>query len=111
LPDEFLRFGTGECVVLNPAYRDKKASNLPQHFRQIHIPQQHLALVHQCEELWGAEVLPALRAREEKRRPDRDLEAQLRLRFNEAERLLPLPDKDEEASSQSEPTGATVPDF
>jgi type IV secretory pathway TraG/TraD family ATPase VirD4 len=101
LPDEFLRFGTGECVVLNPAYRDKKASNLPQHFRQIHIPQQHLALVHQCEELWGAEVLPALRERELSRRPHDDLEGLLRQRFDEAERLLPLPDNNNENDGDS----------
>jgi len=110
LPDEFLRFGTGECVVLNPAYRDRQVSNLPLHFRQVKIPREHLELVDECEELWGAEVLPALRSREEKRRPNLDLEGQLRQRFDEADRLLPMPDdEDGEASQTGKTAGHNVP--
>ncbi|NJN62584.1 MAG: type IV secretory system conjugative DNA transfer family protein [Coleofasciculaceae cyanobacterium RL_1_1] len=111
LPDEFLRFGTGECVFLNPAFRDQQTSNLPQHFRQVHLPPAHLDLVAECEQLWADQVLPSLRDRERRRRPDADLETQLRQCFDEAERLLPLPDDDDEGQSPPLTPGYKVADL
>lgn len=110
LPDEFLRFGTGECILLNPAYKDNKQSNLPQHFRQIPIPKEDIALIDECEQIWGDEVLPSLRSREAQRRPNLDHEELLQTRFDEARRLLPPPpDEDDEGGGNGNRDPTTPP--
>ena len=110
LPDEFLRFGTGECILLNPAYKGDKQSNLPQHFRQIPIPQEEIELIGECEQIWGDQVLPKIRTREAQRRPQLNHEELLQARFSEARRLLPPPpDEDDEGGGNGNRDPTTSP--
>ena len=89
LPDDFLRYGTGECIVINPAYQSQNQSNLPQHFRQIRIPSADIKIEQHCEAIWNQTLRAALTKRESRRRSALDLEHQLQLRMDEANRLLP----------------------
>ncbi|WP_008315637.1 type IV secretory system conjugative DNA transfer family protein [Leptolyngbya sp. PCC 6406] len=98
LPDEFTRFGTGECVFINPAYGNQHQANLPQHIDQITISQAEIALEQDCEDLWARKVRRSLVQREQRRRPPLDIEEQLQRRIDEAERLLPLPPDEEDWS-------------
>jgi len=108
--DEFLRMDVGECVLLNPGYKDENAANLPQHLR-VKIPNEFVALVSECEELWGEQVLPTLREREQARRGGEfDLDTVLGDRIAEAERLLPMPpDENDDSSNGSKNSHSTSP--
>ena len=112
LPDDFNRFGTGECIFINPAYRNHDQANLPQHLKQIRIPKSDIQMAEACEHLWEQQVRQRLIQREQQRRPNLDIEEQLRLRFEEAERLLPLPpDENDNAQPESATAGYAIPDF
>ncbi len=109
LPDEFLRFGTGECILLNPAYKDDKQSNLPQHFRQIPIPNEDLNLIDDCAQIWSDHVLPKIRKRAAQRRPNLNYSELLQARFDEAQRLLPPPPNEDDENGNRNSTG--IPDL
>lgn len=105
LADDFLRFGTGECIVINPAYQSQKQANLPQHFRQIRIPPSDIKTESECEAIWEKKLRLKLTERESQRRPSLDIERQLQLRIEEANRLLPLPDNEDKQSKQGKVPG------
>lgn len=104
LADDITRFDVGECIVINPAYRNQKQANLPQHVNQIRISEADQTLEKQCEQLWQDKIKSQLIQRERQRRTDLDIEAQLQLRIDEAERRLPLPPDKAEDSGGKSPT-------
>lgn len=97
LADEFNGFDIGECVYRNPAYKTRKRSSLPQHFKQLTVPKADIQREKECETIWESIMRDRLTARETARRPKLNLLEQLNARLAEAERLLPLPpDEDDD---------------
>jgi type IV secretion system protein VirD4 len=84
-PDQVMRFGVGECLYINPAY-----NQWPLHYDRIPIPKGDIKLKKACEGMWET-VRDRMIRREEHRRPDLDMEEQVRIRLQEADRLLPMP--------------------
>lgn len=97
-PDEVMRFDVGECIYINPAY-----GQLPIHYEQLPVPKADIKLKKECEGMWET-VRDRMIRREQKRRPDLNMEQQLQLRLQEAERLLPMP-PDEEGDSNGSGKG------
>ena len=94
-PDEVMRFGVGECLYINPAY-----NQWPIHYDQIPIPKRDIKLKKECEGMWET-IRDRMIRREHNRRPDLDMEEQIRIRLKEADRLLPLPSDEEEADGNN----------
>ena len=92
-PDEVMRFGVGECLYINPAY-----NQWPIHYDRIPIPKTDIQLKKECEELWET-IRDRMIRREQNRRLDLNMEEQIRIRLQEADRLLPMPPEDEETDS------------
>ena len=89
-PDEVMRFGIGECLYINPAF-----NQYPIHYEQVPIPQRDRQLKKECEGLWET-IRDRMVRRENSRRPDLDMEEQIRIRLKEADRLLPMPPEEGE---------------
>jgi type IV secretion system protein VirD4 len=110
-PDEVMRFGVGECLYINPAY-----NQWPIHYDQIPIPKRDIQLKKECEGMWET-IRDRMIRREHNRRPDLDMEEQIRIRLKEADRLLPLPpDEEEETASaggnrRGKSQSINLPDF
>jgi len=94
-PDEVMRFGVGECLYINPAY-----NQWPIHYDRIPIPKRDIQLKKECEGMWET-IRDRMIRREHNRRPDLDMEEQIRIRLKEADRLLPLPSEEEEADGNN----------
>jgi hypothetical protein len=94
-PDEVMRFGVGECLYINPAY-----NQWPIHYDQIPIPKRDIKLKKECEGMWET-IRDRMIRREHNRRPDLDMEEQIRIRLKEADQLLPLPSDEEEADGSN----------
>lgn len=113
LPDEFLRFSQGGCVLRNPGYtaqrQQVKEASIPWRIRQIKISSSDQSQERKCEKIWNNTLRQRLIDLEQDRRPTMNLEEQLALRQQEAERLLPLPPESE--PSQMIPGGSQLPDF
>ncbi|MGP1384053.1 MAG: type IV secretory system conjugative DNA transfer family protein [Thainema sp.] len=103
-PDEVMRFGVGECLYINPAY-----NQWPIHYDRIPIPKTDIQLKKECEGLWET-IRDRMIRREQNRRPNLNMEEQIRIRLQEADRLLPMPPEDEEVDSYStgQPTQPTT---
>ena len=89
-PDEVMRFGIGECLYINPAF-----NQYPIHYEQVPIPKCDRQLKKECEGLWET-IRDRMVRRENSRRPDLDMEEQIRIRLKEADRLLPMPPEEGE---------------
>jgi type IV secretion system protein VirD4 len=87
-PDEVMRFDVGECIYVNPAY-----GQYPIHYEQLPIPKGDIQLKKECEGMWET-VRDRMIRREHNRRPDIDIEQQVRIRLQEADRLLPMPQEE-----------------
>jgi type IV secretory pathway TraG/TraD family ATPase VirD4 len=109
---EINQFKVGECIYLNPGFSDGDRESIPLHLERVEIPEEDISLHEECEEMWLNSVRDRLIQREKKRRPDMDFEQQLQARFDEAERLLPLP-PDEEDEEENKEVDATdvIPDL
>lgn len=94
-PDEVMRFGVGECLYINPAY-----NQWPIHYDRIPIPKRDIQLKKECEGMWET-IRDRMIRREHNRRPDLDMEEQIRIRLKEADRLLPLPSDEEEVDGNN----------
>jgi len=100
--DEIMRFDVGECIYINPAYNQK-----PIHYDQLPIPSDDVDLKKDCEGMWES-VRDRMIRRERNRRPDLNMEEQIRIRLDEAERLLPMPpDPDNPGANTSNKNGAS----
>ncbi|WP_204150031.1 TraM recognition domain-containing protein [Leptolyngbya sp. CCY15150] len=89
-PDEVMRFGVGECLYINPAF-----NQYPIHYEQVPIPKRDRRLKKDCEGLWET-IRDRMIRREHSRRPNLDMEDQIRIRLKEADRLLPMPPEEGE---------------
>lgn len=89
-PDEVMRFDVGECIYINPGY-----DQWPIHYEQLPIPKADIHLKKECEGMWET-IRDRMIRREHNRRPDLDMEEQIRIRIKEADRLLPMPPEDDE---------------
>jgi type IV secretion system protein VirD4 len=101
--DRFTGFRQGECVFINGAYQNRDRGDVPWHLRQIKVSDRDKKVERECAELWRDEVLPALRNREVRSRPQLDLEREIKLRMELADKLLPLPDDEDEEEKQFKP--------
>jgi type IV secretory pathway TraG/TraD family ATPase VirD4 len=50
-PSRFLKLPTGQCVLINPGYRNSKEASVPIH-QNIRLPRAELEAVKQSEETW-----------------------------------------------------------
>ncbi len=109
---EINQFKVGECIYLNPGFSDGDRESIPQHLKRIEIPEEDISLHKECEKMWLNTVRDRLIQREQGRRPNMNFEQQLQARFEEAERLLPLP-PDEEDEEQKDDVNVTnvIPDL
>jgi type IV secretion system protein VirD4 len=89
--EEFNHFRQGECLLLNPGYESRQQTSLPWHISRIAISSQDREREQKCERIWDKRLRDQIIQREQGNRPQLDLEKQLKLRQQLAERLLPLP--------------------
>jgi type IV secretory pathway TraG/TraD family ATPase VirD4 len=50
-PSRFLKLPTGQCILLNPGYRNKQESGVPLH-QKISLPRGEIRLVEKSQSLW-----------------------------------------------------------
>lgn len=90
-PDEFLKFGKGECVYVNPGHRtDKGAASVPVRCR-VKISKQETEIHSKSLDAWHSTVRDRLVARQLKSNPLGDLDRASASRAEAADRFLPLP--------------------
>lgn len=109
-PTEFLTFGKGQCVMLNPGYQSKTGDKaaLPVLIR-IPLVKRDSELMKSGQHLWGSEMKEALTKRAEAQRSILDVELAVHERQDEADRLIPVPETEEGDSKQDEDnTGETT---
>ncbi len=89
-PDEFLKFGKGECAYVNPGHRSERgAASVPVRCR-VKIPDKEMAIHQKSVEAWDKTVRERLIARQQRNNPlDIDVASQSRARS--ADLFLPLP--------------------
>lgn len=99
--EDFVKFGQGECIVINPAYRGHGEASVPLRLK-VRLPEKDRATQRRSEELWTVmrdrliEVVAPHHA-------DQDsLRAALQVRQSMAERLFPLPQKQSKSEADKE---------
>lgn len=96
-PDEFLKFGKGECAYVNPGHSvPRGASSVPVRCR-VRIPDKEISIHQKSLKAWGETVRERLTARQQQRNPIEDIDEESRKRAVAADRFLPL-----SVSSQAE---------
>jgi type IV secretory pathway TraG/TraD family ATPase VirD4 len=88
-PEDLLKFPTGHCLLINPAYQTSKEAGVPLKL-QVKVPSSDLAKVDWSEKLWE-KIQQRLAKRNSRNAPtDEDV----KLRQEAVRKFLPLPNKD-----------------
>ena len=113
-PDQFLRLGTGKCILTNPGYVSRDEVGIPV-LQKIKIPEQVRNLQAWSKTKWNEKVRPRLGDRSPQPKLTREelrayTETMLRERFAEAERILPLPTDVQKQSTAAPNNGNKLQD-
>ena len=113
-PDQFLRLGTGKCILINPGYVSRDEVDIPV-LQNIKIPEQVRNLQAWSKTKWNEKVRPRLGDRSPQPKLTREelrshTETMLRERFAEAERILPLPAEAQKQSTVAPNNGNKLQD-
>lgn len=102
-PDEILRFPQGKCVITSPAYGSGDEALYPYKLK-IPVSKADIKRAQASENLW-----PNVRSQLEKRAQyhcqDSNLDQELERRIEEAQRMLPLPNQQDEPVVQGQGGG------
>lgn len=102
-PTEFLTFGKGQCVMLNPGYQSKSGDKaaLPVLMR-IPLVKEDSALMKKGQKLWKSQLEKSLTERALSQLSILDVELAVQERQEEADRIIPMPEyEDDEKDSKT----------
>ncbi|MCU0567066.1 MAG: TraM recognition domain-containing protein [Oculatellaceae cyanobacterium Prado106] len=105
--EELMQFGQGECILRSPGYKNRRRTAVPWHIRQIRVGDRDRERERHCVEIWNEKLRERLIEREQQQ--SLDIQEELLLRYDEAERLLPLPPGKQKRGAV--PGGILSPDF
>lgn len=96
-PEDLLKFPTGQCLLINPGYRNKREAGIPLRL-QVKVPTADIAIMQNSEQLWEQKVHDRLIERSHLQNPTNQ---DLLKRRETARQFLPLP---EETSKVKKPS-------
>ncbi len=90
-PDDIGGMPKGMAIYRSPYLKKGSRANIPWVMNRMRVSRRDKRQKKKSEQIWFDSSLQKLHVREQQRRPDLDLELEMKKRFKEADKIFPLP--------------------